>query len=98
MDKKPVRVLIVGVPSGRTLWAALKQLEEQSKVVLEMDFKYIEGRAEAASRIQRSLYNNLCFADECDKPTKHEVGVYASMFGVPAKTYTPPHKRKGKRK
>ncbi|QEG07737.1 hypothetical protein [Salmonella phage SE4] len=96
MDNNKTRVLVVGIPSRRGLFA-LEQLEARMKGMLEIDFKPLE---EHIAAMGRSVRDKMVIIDEIDKPTKHEVGTYAAMFGVPAKTYTPPHKakRKGKRK
>lgn len=97
-----VKVAIIGrgIPSLRDLWM-LEMLEQRiGKEVMIVEYKHLEDRALLANFKQRCLYDQMILDELVDKPTKHEVGTYAAMFGQPAKTYTPPHKakRRGKRK
>lgn len=99
-DKIKVVVIGLGIPSPRDEWM-LEKLRQHYGMELAVDYKHLEDRAAmvAAKLKQSDLYGRMFIDDLYEKPTKHEVGTYAAMFGQPAKTYTPPHKqRKGKRK
>uniref|UniRef100_A0AAU8GGU4 Uncharacterized protein n=1 Tax=Salmonella phage vB_SEnST11_KE24 TaxID=3161175 RepID=A0AAU8GGU4_9CAUD len=96
MGDKQVRVMFIGNPGPRDKWLFDKFKESLIGKELVIDFTPVEKRA---AEVFRNIDHDLIVIDEIvDKPTKKEVGTYAAMFGVPKKTYTPLHKRKGKRK
>lgn len=96
MGNKQMHVLVIGNPGPRDKWLFDKFKESLVGKELVIDFNPIEKRVTEAFR---NINHDFIVVDEIvDKPTKKEVGTYAAMFGVPKKTYTPLHKRKGKRK
>lgn len=100
MGNKQMRVMFIGNPGPRDKWLFDKFKESLIGKELVIDFTPVEKRVtEAFGNMDRAFNSNFVVLDEVvAKPTKKEVGTYAAMFGVPKKTYTPLHKRKGKRK
>lgn len=100
MGNKQMHVMFIGNPGPRDKWLFDKFKESLIGKELVIDFTPVEKRAaEVFGCTGRALRPDFIVADEIvDKPTKKEVGTYAALFGVPKKTYTPLHKRKGKRK
>lgn len=98
MGNKQMHVMFMGNPGPRDKWLFDKFKESLIGKELVIDFTPLEKRVtEAFGNIDQAFNSNFVVLDEVvAKPTKKEVGTYAAMFGVPKKTYTPPHKRKGK--